>query len=193
MLHLASASDPGWIERALGDLDAVLLDHAHLERKAAGAAVALLFRYPERRSLQEPLARLAREELVHFEQVLLHLARRGVAFRRQRAAPYAGRLQASLRTHEPERLLDHLLVAGLIEARSCERFGLLGRALAGVDDPLAAFYQGLGAAEARHHGEYVDLARGLFPEAAVRVRLGELARREAEALGAGSPAPRLHG
>jgi tRNA-(ms[2]io[6]A)-hydroxylase len=66
MLRLAAATEAAWVARALGELDAVLLDHAHLEKKAAGTAVTLLFRYPERRALQEPLARLAREELVHF-------------------------------------------------------------------------------------------------------------------------------
>jgi len=92
VLRLASRTDPAWVERALARLDDVLLDHAHCEKKAAGAAVRLLFSYPEARFLQEPLARLAREELAHFEEVLGHLRRRGVPFARQRPAPYAGRL-----------------------------------------------------------------------------------------------------
>lgn len=193
MLRLAAETDPTWTTRALARLDELLLDHAHLEKKAAGTAVTLLFRYPERRVLQEPLARLAREELAHFEQVLAHLDRRGVGFRPLRPGPYAGRLHAAVRTREPERLLDTLLVAALIEARSCERLGLLAAALPTVDVPLAALYRGLLEAEARHHGEYVRLALALFPESAVRPRLEELARTEAEALAAGAPEPRLHG
>lgn len=193
MLRLAAATDPEWTTRALARLDELLLDHAHLEKKAAGTAVTLLFRYPERRVLQEPLARLAREELAHFEQVLTHLDRRGVGFRPLRPGPYAGRLHAAVRTREPDRLLDTLLVAALIEARSCERLGLLAAALPAVDVPLAALYRGLLEAEARHHGEYVRLALALFPESVVRPRLEELARSEAEALAAGAPEPRLHG
>jgi len=193
MLRLAVSTHPAWARSALAHLDELLLDHAHLEKKAAGTAVTLLFRYPERRVLQEPLARLAREELAHFEEVLAHLDRRGVPFRPQRAGPYAGRLHAAVRREEPGRLLDTLLVAALIEARSCERLGLLADVLPGVDDALARLYRGLLAAEARHHGEYVGLALALFPEAEVRARLAALAAHEAEALAAGAPMPRLHG
>ncbi len=193
MLRLAAATDSAWTRKALDHLDELLLDHAHLEKKAAGTAVTLLFRYPERRVLQEPLARLAREELVHFEQVLAQLDRRGVGFRPLRPGPYAGRLHAAIRAKEPDRLLDTLLVAALIEARSCERLGLLAAALPEVDATLAALYRGLLEAEARHHGEYVRLALALFPEALVRPRLETLARHEADALAAAAPAPRLHG
>jgi tRNA-(ms[2]io[6]A)-hydroxylase len=193
MLRLAAPTDPAWTRHALAHLDEVLLDHAHLEKKAAGTAVTLLFRYPERRPLQEPLARLAREELAHFEEVLGHLDRRGVRFRPQRPAPYAGRLHAAVRAQEPARLLDALLVAALIEARSCERLGLLAEALPGVDDALARLYRGLLAAEARHHGEYVSLALASFPGPEVHERLARLAAHEARAIAAGAPAPRLHG
>ena len=153
MLRLAAATDPAWTERALAHLDEVLLDHAHLEKKAAGAAVTLLFRYPERRLLQEPLARLAREELLHFEQVLGHLDRRGVCFRPQRPGPYAGRLHAAIRADEPARLLDTLLVSALIEARSCERLGLPAAAPPAVDEAPAGPLSRPFAAPARHHQE----------------------------------------
>jgi len=192
MLRLAAPTDPAWPARALAHLDELLLDHAHLEKKAAGTAVALLFRYPERRELQEPLARLAREELAHFEAVLGQLARRGIAFGRQRAGSYAGRLHRAVRVPEPERLLDTLLVAALIEARSCERFGLLAAALRGVDDELGGFYEDLLASEARHHADYLALARAGFPARDVRVRLDAVARHEAAVL-AELCEPRVHG
>jgi tRNA-(ms[2]io[6]A)-hydroxylase len=193
VLHLASLTPPEWTARALASLDDVLLDHAHLEKKAAGTAVNLLFRHPERRALQEPLARLAREELGHFELVLAQLDRRGVAFRPLKPGRYAGRLHAVVRSDEPSRLLDTLLVAALIEARSCERMTLLAEALPGVDDELAALYRGLLASEARHHGEYVDLATACFDAAAVRERLAEVAAHEAAVLRDAPPEPRLHG
>lgn len=190
MLSLAAPTGPGWVERALGRLDEILLDHAHCEKKAASTALALLFRYPEHDFLQAPLSRLAREELRHFEEVLRELARRGVAFRRLRPSPYAGRLFEAVRTAEPARLLDTLVCCALIEARSCERFRLLAEA---VPEPgLAALYRGLLAAEARHHGAYLALARRVAPEAELRARQAELAAHEAAVLAEAPPWARLH-
>jgi tRNA-(ms[2]io[6]A)-hydroxylase len=193
VLNLAAETDPSWVERALAHVDEILLDHAHCEKKAAGAAVNLLFRYPHLPSLQAPLARLAREELEHFEAVLERLAARGIAFARQRPGPYGGRLHALVRAPEPAHLIDVLLVCALIEARSCERFKLLAAAL--PDPQLAAFYRTLLAAEARHHQLYVDLACTLAPAAEVRSRLHDLARAEAEILATPPPGylgARLH-
>lgn len=180
-------------------MNELLLDHAHLERKAAGSAVNLLFRYPEHPFLQRPLSELAREELTHFECVLRQLEARGGGMARQRASPYAGTLHSEVRTREPERLLDTLLVAALIEARSCERFTLLADGFAESDPELAAFYRQLLASEARHHGVYLRLAEGLVPTASVRARLGVLAAKEAELTAAlerrrtPQSAARLHG
>jgi tRNA-(ms[2]io[6]A)-hydroxylase len=193
MLHLAAPTDPAWAARAVAHLDEILLDHAHLEKKAAGTAVTLLFRHPEIEALQAPLAELAREELAHFRAALGHLARRGVAFRRQRPGRYAGRLHRIVRTAEGDALLDVLLVAAVIEARSCERLGLLGAALAPVDAALASWYGSLLASEARHHGEYVELAERCFPDRDVRGRLAEIAAHEASVLAGADFEPRLHG
>jgi tRNA-(ms[2]io[6]A)-hydroxylase len=190
MLSLAAPTDPAWAARAVAALDEVLLDHAHCEKKAAGMAVQLIFRYPQHGFLLEPLSQLAREELVHFEQVLRLLARRGVDFRRQKPSAYAGRLRAGLRTGEPEHLVDTLLCCALIEARSCERFKLLADVL--PDAELAELYRGLLACEARHHQTYVELAERLVPQAAARARLAELAQREAAIVAELPPLPRVH-
>jgi tRNA 2-(methylsulfanyl)-N6-isopentenyladenosine37 hydroxylase len=192
MLALAAPTHPSWTRRALAQLDELLLDHAHCEKKAAGMAVSLIFRYPQRAFLLEPLAGLAREELAHFEEVLRLLVERGVAYRPLRASPYAGRLRRCLRASEPERLIDVLLCSALIEARSCERFGILAAALRGVDPELAGFYAGLLASEARHHRDYVDLALAGFAEHEVWTRLDEAARHEAAVL-AELREPRMHG
>jgi tRNA-(ms[2]io[6]A)-hydroxylase len=190
MLSLAAPTDPAWAEGAAHALEEVLVDHAHCEKKAAGMAVQLLFRYPQHGFLLEPLSRLAREELGHFEEVLRCLERRGLAFRRQKPSPYAGRLREAIRTGEPGHLVDTLLCCALIEARSCERFQLLAEA---VDDAeLASFYRGLLAAEARHHRVYVELASELESQENVRARLAELAAHEAAIVTEGSPAPRMH-
>lgn len=190
MLSLAAPTDPAWAEEAVHALDEVLVDHAHCEKKAAGMAVQLLFRYPQHGFLLEPLSRLAREELGHFEEVLRCLERRGLAFRRQKPSPYAGRLREEIRTGEPGHLVDTLLCCALIEARSCERFGLLAEAI--DDTELASFYRGLLAAEARHHRVYVELASELESQGKIRVRLAELAAHEAAIVAEGSPAPRMH-
>ncbi len=190
MSSLAAATDPAWTRRALAHLDELLVDHAHCEKKAAGMAVQLLFRYPRQAALLLPLAALAREELTHFEQVLALLDARGVAFRPLRPSPYAGQLRRCARTREPARLVDILLGGALIEARSCERFRLLAEA---VPEPaLADFYRGLCAAEARHHRIYVDLAAAVAPDGDVEARLRELAEREAEILAEAPPLARMH-
>ena len=190
MLKLATQTPPSWANGVLSSLDEVLVDHAHCERKAAGSALKLLFRYPHHRFLQEPLSRLAREELVHFEQVLAWLDRRGVPFTRIKPSPYGGRLHAQVRNDDPERLIDWLLISALIEARSCERFQLLADAI--PDPELAAFYRGLLASEARHHGIYVELACQLAAREGVSERLAELALCEAEILEDEAPFARLH-
>lgn len=190
MLRLAAPTDPAWAARVLADLDEVLIDHAHCEKKAASSAVRLLFRYPERTALLAPLSQLAREELAHFEEVLRHLERRGVAFRHQVPSPYAEGLLSAVRRDEPGRLLDLLLVHGLIEARSCERLGLLADAAA--DPALASLWRGLLASEARHHQAFAMLAAEVAPPDVVRERLCTLAEHEAAVLAAVPALPRLH-
>ena len=190
VLNLASESDPRWLESALEHLDEVLLDHAHCERKAAGAALNMLFRYPERTFLQLPVTALAREELEHYALVLGELAHRDVPFGRQRPSPYGGKLHALIRVKEPERLLDLLLVSALIEARSCERFQLLADAI--PEPRLAGLYRGLLASEARHHGMYLELADQLCPRERVRERLCELAAAESKILTEKCRLVRLH-
>lgn len=202
MLHLHARTDPAWGRAALGCLDELLVDHAHCEKKAASTAIGLVFRYPELAQLAVPLARLAREELEHFEQVIGHIRRRGHELGRLSPSPYAAELMQATRSHEPARAIDTLLCCALIEARSCDRMQVLHRALAEalaagdarVDAELVELYESLLACEARHHGAYVELARGLpgAERGAVDRRLDELAAHEARVI-AGAPAiARLH-
>ena len=190
MLHLASNTSPQWLPRAGAHLDEVLLDHAHCEKKAAGAAVKMLFSYPHYRYLQEPLAELAREELDHFRQVLRHLDARGVRYEAIRPSPYAMALHGLVRRDEPDRLVDMLLISALIEARSSERFGLLAAGL--EDSALADFYHSLLACEARHHGIYVGLAERLISRVELDARLARLAEHEAEIIQRPCDWVRLH-
>ncbi|HPG25842.1 MAG: tRNA-(ms[2]io[6]A)-hydroxylase [Spirochaetaceae bacterium] len=192
VLHLASTTPPEWLARARAALDDVLLDHAHCEKKAAGAAVKLLFSYPHHRFLQEPLALLAGEELDHFRILLARLDARGVRYRSIRPGPYGMALHALVRRDEPDRLLDLLLISALIEARSCERFQLLADGLAGDEPEVAALYGSLLASEARHHGLYLALATELVGRPAMERRLEVLSAEEARIVGEPWEGVRLH-
>ncbi len=194
MLHLAQPTAEGWAEWAAEHMDAVLVDHAHCEKKAASTAMNLIFRYQDKRPLMVPLSRLAREELAHFELVLEHLDRRGIAFGRQEPSPYAGELMKIVRREEPLRLVDTLLCCALIEARSCERMQLLAGALEGRDPELARLYAGLLASEARHHASYLDLIRALdlIDEATMRARLEDVGRHEAAVIASAPVQARMH-
>lgn len=179
-----------WVEQSLGNLDEVLIDHAHCERKAAGVALNLLCRYPSNVDLIRALPSIAREELEHFEQVHRLLEARGTALRPLTPPPYGAKLKTLVRAPEPQRFLDSLLVAALIEARSHERLGLLGEYCPEPD--LAAFYRGLMASEARHYGVYWLLAVSAFPPETVDDRLSALGIAEAEILATLHPQPRIH-
>ena len=144
-----------WLAAACERWQELLLDHAYCEKKAASTALALIFAYPEHEQQNLALARLAREELRHFEQATRMMARLAVPFRRLQPGRYAAGLRTALCTSEPRRRLDLLLAGAIIEARSCERFGLLASRL---QAPLAEFYADLGRVEARHGGLYLDLA-----------------------------------
>ena len=134
-----------WIEQALANLETILLDHSHCERKAAGVALNLMFRYPAHTKLVRALTNIAQEELQHFDQVNEILEQRGIALAPLAAPPYGAQLAGKIRKAEPDRLLDALLVAGLIEARSHERLGLLAAHI--PNRPLAEFYASLMASD----------------------------------------------
>ena len=177
---LAAPTSAAWLEQAKARPDLLLIDHAHCERKAAGVALQLMFRYPGEEGLAEALSPLAREELEHFELVLGLMGRRGIALRPLAAPSYGAALTRAVRREEPGRMLDSFLVAGLIEARSHERMALLAEHLA--DAELRALYGELLASEARHFGLYWLLAEARFGREATVVRLQELAALETEAL-----------
>jgi len=178
---LAVPSSAAWLEAANARPDLLLIDHAHCERKAAGVALQLMFRYPSDAALAEALSPLAREELEHFERVLQVLERRGIALRPLAAPAYGASLAAAVRRQEPHRQLDALLVAGLIEARSHERMALL--AAHAADAELLQLYGELLASEARHFGLYWVLAEQRHGREATVARLEQLALVERNALG----------
>lgn len=194
MLHLHSSSDTRWLTQVDTSLDEILVDHAHCERKAATTALNLLNSYSDDLALGREMTRIVEEELEHYWMVLDLLQRRGIAFRRLGPGPYGRRLNALVRSGEPQRAIDRLLIAGLIEARSCERFCLLRDIMTQRDPELAQFYGGLFESEARHHTTYVRLAENFAggERGEVRRRLEELSAEEAAIIAEGSPLPRMH-
>lgn len=191
MVQLQSRTDPDWARRAAEALPEILLDHAHLEKKAAGTAINLIFRYPNHPQMMIRLSELAREELQHFEDVFGRIKKRGEAFTRLRPSPYAGRLMELVDKQEPRRLRDTLLVCSIIEARSCERMRALAAAL-DAEPELQAMYRGLVVAEGRHHKLYVQLAKEIFDADEVAGRLAELCAQEAEIIAGNPKEPRFH-
>lgn len=185
---LRAATPAAWVADACAHWPELLQDHANCEKKAASTALALLFAYPHDRPLGLALARLAREELRHFEQVQRCMEVLGVPFARLRPARYAQALRAELRSSEPGRLLDLLLVSALIEARSAERFALLAPHLPA---PLGRLYGDLAQAEARHFELYVEFASSRAP-AEWQARLHRLAALEAELSSTPGSALRFH-
>lgn len=145
-----------WIDAAVGQLDVLLIDHANCEKKAASTALNLMFRYTDRPELLTAMSQLAREELLHFEQVLGLMRRRGIDYRQVTASRYASGLREKARTSEPGKLIDTLVIGAFIEARSCERFAALAPFL---DEELGRYYRFLLRSEERHYTDYLDLAR----------------------------------
>jgi tRNA-(ms[2]io[6]A)-hydroxylase len=190
MLSLQSTSDARWLAQVDAHLDDILIDHAHCEKKAAGVAMNLLFSYVDHVPLARAMTEIVNEELAHFQMVLDLLERRGIRFRKLSPSSYGQRLHAVVRKEEPARAIDRLLVAGLIEARSCERFALLRDHVA--DPELREFYGSLFESEARHHATYVRLACDVAPEDTVRERLQWLAAEEAAIIAQGDPVARMH-
>ena len=155
-----------WLDEAEKNLDILLIDHAHCEKKAASTAMNLLFRYVDRKELLIKLSQLAREELLHFEQVLEFMDELGVQYDHMTAGRYAGNVRKGIRTTEPYRLVDTLIVGAIIEARSCERFAALAPRLIEQERTaaLGRYYLFLLKSESRHYEDYLALAKLYSPE-----------------------------
>ena len=187
---LINKTSEDWIDLAISNPMEILLDHAHCERKAAGVALQLMFRYVSEPGRSEVLSPLAREELEHFERVLSILNARGKKLQKLASPPYGATLAKNICKDEPLRMLDSFLVAGLIEARSHERMKLLS--IHSPDSELRDLYADLLKSEARHFGIYWKLADERFDRNMLTSRLEELAKVESDALLEMHHQPRMH-
>jgi tRNA-(ms[2]io[6]A)-hydroxylase len=180
VLALRVPTPHAWLDAVFGDFGAFLVDHAACEKKAFSTGIALVSRYPERAALVRALIEFSREELEHFARVHAILDARGLVLARDEKDEYARGLRTKIRSGGDEELCDRLLVAGIIEARSCERLQLLAEALPEREPDLAATYLELCRAEARHHGLFFRLARDEVGVQLTERRAAELLDFEAE-------------
>lgn len=178
MLDLRIPTAPEWLAVVLADFDAFLVDHAACERKASATGMSFVVRYPDRPELLDPMIEFAREELEHFHRVYRVLAARGLRLAADYKDEYVNALRSQVRRGGAEGLVDGLLVAGVVEARGCERLKLVADALSSAD-PLKEMYLDLTRAEARHHALFFRLARQVATEAEVTKRASELLEYEA--------------
>ncbi|MEG9303895.1 tRNA-(ms[2]io[6]A)-hydroxylase [Psychrobacter celer] len=160
---LGARTTPAWVAAATADLPLIIQDHANCEKKAAGTAMNLLFRYEFSYDLQRKLAQLIREEMLHYEQVLGIMNERGQEWRYLSAGRYAKGMLKHKRTYEPAAMIDVLIIGAFIEARSCERFAALAEVI--DDERLAKYYRYLLKSESRHFEDYLALAQSLSTEA----------------------------
>lgn len=177
-----------WVERALTNIDVILLDHAANEMKAAQSAMTMMSKNPTKIDLLNKMSRLAREELVHFEQVLKILKKRGITYRAIKASRYAASLAQFIRKPQQHNFVDTLIVGAIIEARSCERFDKLAPHL---DQPLQKFYLSLLKSEARHFKDYLALAQRYSTED-ITPRVDFFLNKEAEMIKQPDPLFRFH-
>ena len=190
MLRLRTATKPAWVDVVLKDFDAFLLDHAACERKASATALKLVAHYADRTVLVREMIPFAQEELDHFARVMTIILDRGLLPTPDEKDPYVGAMLSWVGRGPEAFFLDRLLILGIVEARGCERFGLVAEALA--PGPLKDFYVDITRSEARHHGLFVRLAREYFEASRVERRLNELLEAEAELVDALPLRPAVH-
>ena len=193
MLGLKLPTDPRWAQLATANLREAMIDHAFCEQKAASNAISIIVAYPEYDNIVTRMAEIAQEELQHFQQVHQRILARGWSLGPERKDPYVNRLQQFMRKGVSRRdaLVERLLFAAMIEARSCERFKVLTQA---IDDPdLAAFYRNLMISEAGHYTTFLQFARQVGDPAAVDARWQEFLEYEAQVIAEFGTSEAIHG
>ena len=191
MLCLKCDTKPEWIEAVKNDLSITMIDHAHAEKKAAATGLALINRYPEKTDLAFEMSNLIEEEIGHFRTVLEILEKRNIPLSKDKGDDYVKALFSKMNRNEPDRFLDHLLIAGIIEARSCERLQILEQ---NIDDiELKILYHDLFPTEAGHYMMFVKLAKNYFDDDLVEKRLDELAEFECSIVKSLPNIPTMHG
>jgi len=193
MLGLKLPTDPRWVDIASKNLEEILTDHAFCEQKAASAAISFIVTYPELSDLVVEMSALAIEEMQHFQQVHQIALRRGIVLGRDRKDMYVARIRSffAKTSDRKERLVHRLLIAALIEARSCERFKLLSERI--DDAELASFYAELFESEAAHYSLFLGFARKYGKREEVDLLWNELLSFEAGIMSELGKEEKIHG
>lgn len=185
---LACETPEAWLQEALKQQSCLLIDHANCEKKAATTAMNLMYRHTSKTELMKKMSQLAREELLHFQQVVEILEQRQIKYIKLSPSHYASKLREQISVEEHQRLVDTLIVGAIIEARSCERFSKLAPLL---DADLEKFYTSLLKSEARHFKDYLQLAK-LYSKEDITGRVAEFVAREAELITSDDDRFRFH-
>ncbi len=178
LFTLRYATTTEWISTVLANFDNFLNDHAQAEKKASGMAMSMLSHYPDRHELVKAMIDLSIEELSHFREVVRIMQARNLTLKPDEKDPYINGFRQHIRSGSEAYMLDRLLTAGIIEARGCERFSLVGEHHS--DPAMSQFYRSIAASEARHHLLFIDLAQCYFDTPIVEQRLDELLDIEAQ-------------
>lgn len=177
---LRASTREDWGEFVVANFDKFLLDHASCERKASASAMHFVVKYPDRDELVDRMIEIAREELEHYGQVLKLIRKRKLKLTRDEKDPYVGGLMKAMRDGIHDRFMDRLIIGSIIEFRGVERFAIVARTLRTSDPELSEYYKRLAAEEAKHRGDFIEMAVLYFDEEDVRKRLDELLDVEAE-------------
>jgi len=193
MLGLKSDTNKNWVKIAEKNLEKLLTDHAYAEQKAAGAAVSLIINYSEETEMVQALSAHAIEEMEHFKMVHDIMVSRGMTLGRDQKSQYVKHLTKFFpKTKDrQEALIGRLLIASVIEARSCERFKVLSENL--EDKELAAFFRGLLESEAGHHTMFLKFARKYQNRKIVDEKWENLLNYESEYITNKGVLPLVHG
>ena len=180
MLQLRSETSTAWVDMVFSDFDSFLIEHAACERKASSTNMSFVVKYPDRTKILEPMINMAREELEHFHQVYKIIEKRGLTLQADKKDEYVLDILKHMRSDKDQRFMDRLLISGVVEARGCERLGLISKH---IEEPeIKEFYLDLVRCEARHHGTFIKMANLYFDENIVEKRLNEFLDYEAEAI-----------
>jgi tRNA-(ms[2]io[6]A)-hydroxylase len=190
MLLFRAKVPADWLLKVKANLPAVLVDHAHLERKSATTALNLE-KYRDLYDRVGELNAIAIEELQHFQLVLNLLKQRGIPFGQPYPSPWITGLMRSVRNGQRHQAIDHLICCAFIEGRSCEKFQFLAEALKDMDPELAQFYGSLVESEGNHYATYLLMARAI-DEAETTRRMDFYLDLDAELMRRPNPLPMLH-
>jgi len=186
-------TDPRWVNVVEKNISEILTDHAWCEQKAASSAISIMVRFPEYPELVDEMIAIAKEEIEHFALVHEKIKERGMELGFEQKDPYVKDLRAFIKKggNREQQLVEALLMAAMIEARSCERFRILSQKIA--DEDLRKFYRGLMASEARHYTTFLKHAKSIAQSVDVEQRWKEFLDYEGELMKKYGKKESMHG